>query len=96
MRITVKQPGRMTFWMGLPAWMVFNSLTTKIAAKAVESKGVKLGRQDMLRLVKELAEKEGVTEQLKAENAMLWVRKMNNIRNRAAEMVNNEVIYGQL
>lgn len=54
MRITVKQPGRMTFWMGLPAWMVFNSLTTKIAAKAVESKGVKLDRQDMLRLVKEL------------------------------------------
>lgn len=54
MRITVKQPGRMTFWMGLPAWMVFNSLTAKIAAKAVESKGVKLGRQDMLRLVKEL------------------------------------------
>ena len=54
MRITVKQPGRMTFWMGLPAWMAFNSLTAKIAAKAVESKGVKLGRQDMLRLVKEL------------------------------------------
>ncbi|MGN0245402.1 MAG: TnpV protein [Lachnospiraceae bacterium] len=48
------------------------------------------------RLVKEYAEKEGVTEQLKAENAMLWVRKMNNIRNRAAEMVNNEVIYRQL
>ena len=53
-------------------------------------------QQLFLRLVKELAEKEGVTEQLKAENAMLWVRKMNNIRNRAAEMVNNEVIYGQL
>ena len=51
-------------------------------------------QQLFLRLVKELAEK--VTEQLKAENAMLWVRKMNNIRNRAAEMVNNEVIYGQL
>ena len=53
-------------------------------------------QQLFLRLVKELAEKEGVTEQLKAENAMLWVRKMNNIRNRAAEMVNNEVIYRQL
>lgn len=50
-------------------------------------------QQLFLRLVKELAEKEGVTEQLKAKNAMLWVRKMNNIRNRAAEMVNNEVIY---
>ena len=48
------------------------------------------------RLVKEYAEKEGVTEQLKSTDNMVWVRKMNNIRNRAAEMVNNEVIYGQL
>ena len=53
-------------------------------------------QQLFLRLVKEYAEKEAVTEQLKAENAMLWVRKMNNIRNRAAEMVNNEVIYREL
>ena len=53
-------------------------------------------QQLFLRLVKELAEKEGVTEQLKAVDNMLWVRRMNNIRNRAAEMVNNEVIYGQL
>lgn len=53
-------------------------------------------QQLFLRLVKELAEKEGVTEQLKAADQMKWMRKMNNIRNRAAEMVNNEVIYGQL
>ena len=53
-------------------------------------------QQLFLRLVKELAEKEGVTEQLKATDQMAWVRRMNNIRNRAAEMVNNEVIYGQL
>ena len=53
-------------------------------------------QQLFLRLVKELAEKEGVTEQLKAVDNMVWVRRMNNIRNRAAEMVNNEVIYGQL
>lgn len=45
------------------------------------------------RLVKQLAEKEGVTEALKAENQMLWVRKMNNIRNRATEIVNVELIY---
>ena len=45
------------------------------------------------RLVKQLAEKEGVTEVLKAENQMLWVRKMNNIRNRATEIVNVELIY---
>ena len=48
------------------------------------------------RLVKEYAAKEGVTEPLKATDQMAWVRRMNNIRNRAAEMVNNEVIYGQL
>ena len=45
------------------------------------------------RLVKQLAEKENVTENLKAENQMLWVQKMNNIRNRATEIVNTEVIY---
>ena len=46
-----------------------------------------------LRLVKELAEKEGVAEQLKAADQMTWVQKMNNVRNIAAEMVNNEVVY---
>lgn len=45
------------------------------------------------RLVKQLAEKENVTEKLKAENQMLWVQKMNNIRNRATEVVNAEIIY---
>ena len=46
-----------------------------------------------LRLVKELAEKENVTEELNAENQMLWVQKMNNIRNHATEIVNAELIY---
>ena len=45
------------------------------------------------RLLKQLAKKEGVTEQLKAENQMLWVKRMNNIRNRATEIVNTELIY---
>ena len=45
------------------------------------------------RLVNQLAEKEGITEQLKSENQMLWVRQMNNIRNRATEIVNAELIY---
>jgi hypothetical protein len=44
-------------------------------------------------LVKQLAEKEGVTEQLKADDQMLWVKRMNNIRNRAKEIVNAELIY---
>ena len=46
-----------------------------------------------LRLVKELAEKENVTEELKETDQMLWVQKMNNIRNRATEIVNAELIY---
>ena len=45
------------------------------------------------RMVNYLTEKENVTEKLKAENALLWVRKMNNIRNRATEIVNEQVIY---
>ena len=46
-----------------------------------------------LRLVKELAEKENVTEELKATDQMLWVKRMNNIRNRATEIVNAEIIF---
>ena len=50
--------------------------------------------QDLfLRLVKDLAEKENVTEELKATDMMLWVQKMNNICNRATEIVNAELIY---
>jgi len=45
------------------------------------------------RLVKQLAEKEDVTEQLKAQDQMAWVGAMNNIRNRAEEIVNTEIIY---
>mgnify|MGYP004675743945 FL=1 len=50
--------------------------------------------QDLfLRLVKDLAEKENVTEELKATDMMLWVQKMNNIRNRTTEIVNAELVY---
>lgn len=45
------------------------------------------------RLVKDLAEKENVTEELKATDIMLWVRNMNNIRNRVTEKVNADIIY---
>ena len=45
------------------------------------------------RLVKQLAASERVTEQLKAQDQMLWVQRMNNIRSRAMEVVNNDLIY---
>ena len=50
--------------------------------------------EDMFsRLVKKMAEHEGVTEKLKAENQMEWVGRMNNIRSRAKEVINNELIF---
>ena len=50
--------------------------------------------EDMFfRLVKQMAERDGVTEQLKADNQMEWVARMNNIRSRATEIVNYDIIY---
>ena len=50
--------------------------------------------EDMFfRLVKRMAEREGITEQLKAENQIEWIGRKNNIRQRAAEVVNEEIIY---
>ncbi len=50
--------------------------------------------EDMFnRLVNQMAEKEGVTEKLKAKNQMVWVARKNNIRSRATEIVNNDMIY---
>lgn len=46
-------------------------------------------------LVAQLAEKEDIDEQLKAQDQMAWVRAMNNIRNRAEEIVLNKLIYGE-
>lgn len=47
------------------------------------------------RLVKQMAEQQGITEQLKAQNQMAWVQRMNNIRNAAEEIVLLELIYGE-
>ena len=50
--------------------------------------------EDMFfRLVKQMAEREGVTEKLKADNQMEWVARMNNIRSKAKEIVNHDIIY---
>ena len=45
------------------------------------------------RLVQQFAKQEGISEQLKADNQMMWVQMMNNIRNRATEIVNAELVY---
>jgi len=49
--------------------------------------------EQMLLLIQQVAEREGVTEQLKAQDQMLWVQRMNSIRDRAMEIVNHELIY---
>ena len=53
----------------------------------------KQAEEMFLRLVKQMTERDGVTEQLKAENQMEWVKRMNNICNRATEVVNTNLIY---
>ena len=50
--------------------------------------------EDMFfRLVNQIAEREGVTEQLKSENQLEWVRRMNNIRSKATEIIKQDIIY---
>ena len=49
--------------------------------------------EQMLLLTRQMAEREGVTEQLKAQDQMLWVQRMNNIRDSAMEIVNHDLIY---
>lgn len=52
-------------------------------------------RNRLLLLITQLAEKEGIDEQLKAQDQMAWVGAMNNIRNRAEEIILQELIYGE-
>lgn len=53
----------------------------------------KQAEEMFFRLVKQMTEREGVTEQLKADNQMEWVARMNNIRSRSTEIVNTDLIY---
>ena len=53
----------------------------------------KQAQERLLLLTKQIAEQENVTEQLKADNAMLWVQKMNEIQSRVIEIIYNEIIY---
>ena len=49
--------------------------------------------EQMRLLITQMAEREGVTEQLKAQDQMLWIQRMNNIRERAMEYINHDLIY---
>lgn len=50
-------------------------------------------KEKLITLIKQMAEKENITEDLKANNQMLWIQSMNNIKNRVEEIIINEVIY---
>ena len=63
------------------------------ADEVAEELDVSKAEEMFSRLVKQLAEKENVTGKFKAENQMEWVGRMNNIRNRATEIVNADLIY---
>lgn len=62
-------------------------------AQQTPCRGRYTSRKMFQQIVKSLAEKENVTESLKTKDMMLWVQKMNNIRHRATEIVNTEVIF---
>ena len=67
------------------------SLAIVITEKSME--GWLMKQKYYLALTRQMAVAEGVTEQLKAGNQMAWAGKMNSIRNRAAEIINTEIIY---
>lgn len=73
--------------------IIYTNLLTNCKLTAYLADIDKEANEMFERLVKQFAEQEGVNEQLKANDQMLWVRKMNDIRNRATELVNNELIF---
>lgn len=73
--------------------IIYTNLLTSCKLTAYLAEIDKEASEMFDRLVNQLAKQEGVTEQLKAENQMQWVQQMNNIRNRAEETVNAELIY---
>ena len=74
--------------------MQLTKCCSKFSTKNKKFKVIYKEAEDMLfRLMEQIAELEGVTEQLKADNQMEWVSRMNNIHNRATEIVNHDLIY---
>lgn len=73
-----------SFYLELKATAKLNAYLADIDAEAKEL---------FSRLVKQLAEKEGITEELKASNQILWIQRMNNIRERTTELVNHQIIF---
>ncbi|WP_405342745.1 TnpV protein [Ruminococcus sp.] len=73
--------------------IIYTNLLTSCKLTAYLAEIDKQAEDMFFRLVEQLAEREGVTEQLKVDNQMVWVARMNNIRNQATEIVNGEIVY---
>ena len=73
--------------------IIYTNLLTSCKLTAYLADIDKQAEDMFFRLVNQLAKQEGVSEQLKADNQMLWVARMNNIRNRAEEVIYQEIIY---
>ena len=73
--------------------ILYTNLLTSCKLTAYLADIDELAEDMFFRLVNQLAKQEGINEKLKADNQMLWVRKMNNICNRVTEIVNIELIY---
>lgn len=74
-------------------WAVYTTLLTSGKLNSYLADIDEQAREMMFRLVEQMADKEGVTEQLKAENPMLWIGRMNEIQARASEIINIYLIY---
>lgn len=95
-----KEPGNVGVWalrhkryLKQHHKVLYYNLLTSVKLDSYLADIEEQAQQLFLRLVKELAEQENVTEELKSTDMMLWVQKMNNIRNRATEIVNADIIY---
>lgn len=73
-----------SFYLELKSTAKLNAYLVDIDAEAKEL---------FSRMVKQLAEKEGITEELKVSNQMLWIQRMNNIRERTTELLNHQIIF---
>lgn len=73
--------------------VLYTNLLTSVKLNSYLADIDKQAEEMFSRLVKHMAEREGLTEQLKADNQMAWAGRMNNIRSRAMEIINEELIY---
>lgn len=76
------------------AELIILEMNEKLTRHLVEVQKTATTRIDII--IKQFAKQENITEELKATNQMEWVRKMNNIKNRAEEIVIKEVVYEEL